>query len=147
MRLLKTNNIVEKYIALLLLFLLGRGWSFSQEINFNLSSGEERIYQIMELDSLPVFKGGYDSLLVYIDRNLIFPTVYEDASIQGRVICQFVITEEGDITAAKVIQGIDECLDNEVLKIVSSMPRWLPGKINNRVVKTEYFLPVICVVK
>ena len=103
---------------------------------------KDKIYQLMELNSIPAFKGGYDSLMTYIDRNFIFPEVYADASIQGRVVCTFIVTENGDITDVKILQGIDEDLDNEVVRIIYSMPQWYPGKKNEKNVKSEYFLSI-----
>lgn len=105
---------------------------------------KDKIYQLMELDSMPIFEGGYDSLITYVDRNFTFPEIYADASIQGRVICKFIVTESGKITNVKIIQGIDKELDEEVVRVIYSMPRWFPGKKNSQAVKSEYFLAIYC---
>ena len=91
------------FITLLLFY-----FAFSQNNPNDFHYKKDKIYQLMELDSMPVFEGGYDSLLSYIDKCFVFPEIYADASIQGQVICKFVITEDGNIIDVKVLQGIDK---------------------------------------
>lgn len=116
---------------------------FSQRTS-NDYLASSKVYQIMETDTMPIFKGGYDALLAYLNTKLIYPEIYSDASIQGTIICKFAVTEDGSISNIKILQGIDNSLDSKVAEIVSSMPKWLPGKRNGRAVKVEYFLPIIC---
>lgn len=130
------------FITLLLFY-----FAFSQNNPNDFHYKKDKIYQLMELDSMPVFEGGYDSLLSYIDKCFVFPEIYADASIQGQVICKFVITEDGNIIDVKVLQGIDKKLDEEVMRVLNSMPQWIPGKKNGQAVKTEYFLPIYCRIK
>lgn len=98
----------------------------------------------METDTMPIYKGGYMALLSYINNTLIYPQIYNEASIQGRVICQLIIEKDGTISSVKVIRGIDKYLDEEVVRVVKSMPKWLPGKRRGDAVRVEYYLPVIC---
>ena len=101
----------------------------------------------MELDSVPKFVGGYDSLLAYFDKHFIMPEIYADANIQGQVICKFVVTGNGNIMDVKVLQGIDKELDEEVIRVISSMPQWCPGKKKGQAVKSMYFLPIYIRIK
>jgi protein TonB len=105
---------------------------------------EQKLYQVMETDTMPIYKGGYMALLSYINNTLIYPQIYNEASIQGRVICQLIIEKDGTISSVKVIRGIDKYLDEEVVRVVKSMPKWLPGKRRGDAVRVEYYLPVIC---
>ncbi len=98
----------------------------------------------METDTMPMFIGGYDSLLVYLETNLIYPSIYSDAGIQGRVVCRFIVKNDGSISNVKVISGLDKALDDTVAELVASMPKWLPGKRKGKAVNVEYYLPVIC---
>lgn len=120
--------------------------AFSQKANDTYLSNS-KVLQIMETDTMPTFKGGYDALLAYIDTNLVYPDIYNEASIQGRIICKFIVMEDGSISNLKILQGIDNYIDNEVAKVISSMPKWLSGKKNGKPVKVEYFLPIICRIK
>jgi TonB family protein len=105
---------------------------------------QQKIYQVMETDTMPTYKGGYMALLSYIDSTFVFPKIYEDASIQGRVICRFVVEPDGSISSIELIRGIDKYLDEEVIRVLKLMPKWLPGKRNEIAVAVEYYLPVIC---
>lgn len=128
---------------MLLLFCL----AFSQNRQNVLCQREDRICQLMELDSVPKFVGGYDSLLAYFDKHFIMPEIYADANIQGQVICKFVVTENGNIMDVKVLQGIDKELDEEVVRVISSMPQWCSGKKKGQAVKSMYFLPIYIRIK
>ena len=108
---------------------------------------DSTVYQVMETNPSPSYNGGYYCLLNYIDSVFKYPDIYDDASIQGKVICEFIVTKEGDIKDIKVIQGLDAPLDNEIIRILKLMPKWISGKIKGKAVNVEYFLPVYCRVK
>ncbi|WP_321333074.1 energy transducer TonB [uncultured Bacteroides sp.] len=123
---------------------------FADNVQQNHKSSDSinrKIYQVMETDSMPVFKGGYDSLLVYVKDHFVFPEIYAETSIQGRVICRFVITEDGAIVDVKVIQSLDSLMDEEIVRVIRSMPKWIPGKRKGKAVKVEYYLPIVCRLK
>lgn len=119
---------------------------FSQKVDDSCFS-QNKVYQIMETDTMPIFKGGYNALLAYIDANFVYPAIYNETSIQGKIICKFIVSEDGSISNVKILQGLDKYMDDEVLKIISCMPKWLPGKRKDKTVKVEYFLPVVCRIK
>lgn len=104
-------------------------------------------YQIMETDTMPKFSGGYDSLLFYLESNLIYPSVYKDASIQGKIVCRFIVKNDGSIVDVKIISGLDKALDDAVVELITSMPKWLPGRRKGKAVNVEYYLPVTCKMK
>lgn len=106
-----------------------------------------KIYQVMETDTMPKFIGGYDSLLFYLESNLIYPSVYNDASIQGKIVCRFIVKNDGSITNIKIISGLDKALDDAVTELIASMPKWLPGRRKGKAVNVEYYLPVSCRMK
>ncbi|WP_083610484.1 energy transducer TonB [Bacteroides togonis] len=63
------------------------------------------------------------------------------------MICKFVVTEKGNIIDVEVLQGIDAKLNDEVVRIIYSMPQWRLGKKNGQMVSSEYFLPIHCRIK
>lgn len=127
-------------ISFLFISLLLFSFGYLQNSHNNIYQKEDKIYQLMELDSMPTFKGGYDSLVSYIDNHFIFPKIHAESSVQGKVICMFIVTETGNITNVKILQGLDEYINNEVVRVMYSMPQWNPGKRNGQNVKSEYFL-------
>ena len=69
------------------------------------------------------------------------PIVIEDGVI-GRVIVSFVINENGQVTDPAVLRRVDKDLDKEAIRIIKSMPRWIPGEHKGKKVKVRFTLPV-----
>lgn len=88
------------------------------------------------------FPGGTDSLRRFISRYFYYPAAASSASIQGQVRVSFIIDEEGELTAIEVVNSVHPLLDNEAVRLVKRMPRWLPGTIDGKKVKTRFVLPV-----
>ncbi|MEN8928357.1 MAG: energy transducer TonB [Flavobacteriales bacterium] len=101
---------------------------------------QEKIYEIVEI--MPEFVGGMDSLMSYLSKNIKYPKKAQNKGIEGRVFVQFIVEKNGSIKAAEVIKGIDKSLDKEALRVISSMPNWLPGKNNGELVRTKFVIPV-----
>ena len=96
------------------------------------------------VEQMPVFKGGQDSLYRFIARNIRYPAEARENGIQGRVVVQFVITKEGSLEDAKVVQKGGSGLDEEALRVIDLMRTgyWLPGKHNGRTVPVRFTLPI-----
>jgi len=91
------------------------------------------------VEQMPQFNGDIEK---YLSENIHYPEQARETGIEGRVAVQFVVTENGDITDAKIIRGIGGGCSEEALRVVKSMPRWKPGKNNGRAVKVQLTLPV-----
>ena len=65
-----------------------------------------------------------------------------EQGIQGRVVTQFVVDKDGSITDVKVVRSLDPMLDKEAVRLVKSMPKWTPGKLNGSPVRVKYILPL-----
>ena len=101
---------------------------------------EEKTFTTVE--QMPTFPGGDGALMSYLARNIRYPSVAEENGIQGRVVIQFVVGKDGSISGASVIKGIDPSLDKEALRVINSMPKWIPGRQNGSNVKVRFTLPV-----
>ena len=62
--------------------------------------------------------------------------------VQGRVVVQFVVTKDGSVGQVKVMRGKDPDLDKEAVRVVKSLPRFIPGKMNGQAVNVWYTLPI-----
>ena len=62
---------------------------------------------------------------------------------QGRAIVQFIVDKEGNIVQPKVVRGVDPYLDKEAVRVVKSMPKWIPGKQNGKAVRVKFTVPVM----
>lgn len=91
-------------------------------------------------EEMPQFPGG--DVAAYIARNLCYPESCYKKEIQGRVICQFVVEKDGRLTDVQVVRGVHPDLNKEAVRIIYSMPKWIPGQQRNQVVRVKYTLPV-----
>ena len=103
-------------------------------------SPSNKVYDVVE--EMPQFPGGASALFDYLARNIQYPVVAEENGIQGRVVVSFVVDRDGSITDVRVQKGVDPSLDKEALRVVRSMPRWIPGKQDGAPVRVKYTVPV-----
>ena len=97
-------------------------------------------YTIVE--QMPEYPGGIDALKAYLMSNIKYPSEAHQKGIQGKVFVSFVVTKTGSISNAKVVRGVDPLLDQEAMRVVESMPIWIPGKQNGETVDVAYTLPI-----
>ncbi len=82
-----------------------------------------------KVEQLAYFKGGPDSLKSFIANHTKYPDSAVEANIEGEVRCQFVISKAGKVTEAIIIKGLGYGLDEEVLRVINSMPDWKPAEM------------------
>lgn len=107
---------------------------------YKTGSGEDELYFYSE--QMPQFPGGESQLLNFIAQNVHYPTVAQQNGKQGKVNVTFVVEKDGSVGNAKVVRPGDPSLDTEAVRVVMSMPKWLPGKNGGKPVRVAYTLPV-----
>jgi protein TonB len=113
---------------------------FQEQVEVVEQTKEPEIFMVVE--DPPAFPGGEAAMMKYISDNLEYPPMARENNIQGRVVIQFVVDENGKIIDARVVKGIGWGCDEAALKVVNSMPRWKPGKQRNKAVRVRYVLPI-----
>ena len=94
-------------------------------------------------DVMPQYPGGQNALEDYMNNNVEYPQAAVDNNSEGTVDVQFIIDENGKVTDAKTTgTQLGNGLDEEAVKLVSNMPKWTPGKVKGKNVKTRMVLPV-----
>ena len=101
---------------------------------------ETKVFDVVE--QMPSFPGGPSALMQFLSSNIKYPVVAEENGVQGRVVCTFVVEKDGSITDVRVIKSVDPSLDKEAMRVVKSMPKWIPGKQNGSAVRVKYTVPV-----
>ena len=101
----------------------------------------EKVFDMVE--QMPAFPGGMQELMVYLGKNIKYPTIAQENGTQGRVIIQFVVERDGTISDVRVARGVDPYLDKEAVRVVKSMPKWIPGKQNGKAVRVKFTVPVM----
>ena len=102
---------------------------------------EEKPYDAVE--QMPTFPGGEAELMKFIRDNLKYPVIAQENGIQGRVILRFVVSKTGTIDQVTVLRSLDPTCDKEAIRVVKSMPKWIPGKQNGNNVPVYFTLPVV----
>ncbi len=95
-----------------------------------------------KVDEAPQFPGGMAGMMQYLSSNIRYPEDAREAGTQGRVIVSFVVEKDGSISNAKVAKPTYSSLDEEALRVISAMPKWMPGKQNGQAVRVKYSVPV-----
>ena len=102
---------------------------------------ENGVHQVCE--EMPEFPGGMRECMNWLGKNINYPEDCKKAGIQGRVIIQFVVDKDGSIKSPKVARSVHPSLDAEALRVISSSPKWKPGKQKGEAVKVKYTIPVL----
>lgn len=117
---------------------------YTVPITFRLKSPVEEAKEetLTVVDVMPQYPGGDRELLKFIAQSIKYPTDEQEAGVQGRVICSFVVDKKGNIVEPKIIRGIDPSLDAEALRVIGMMPRWTPGRQDGKAVRVLYTVPI-----
>ena len=105
---------------------------------------EEEVIFVGNVEEKPTFNGGdANEFSKWVNTRLVYPEIAKENGIEGRVTLQFTISKEGRLEDVKVLAAPDETLAKEAVRVVSSSPKWKPGKQRDRAVKVSYVFPVI----
>jgi len=123
-----------------------------QQFHVNQSPNDS-IYA--EVEEMPLFPGceniaslteqntcAQEKMLRNIYTNIKYPKEARKAGTQGTVVVRFVVNKKGEIESPKIVRGLGDGLDKEVIRVVMEMPQWTPGKQNGKKVSVFYNLPV-----
>jgi periplasmic protein TonB len=101
---------------------------------------EPEIFVIVE--EMPRYPGGEAARLRFFSENLRYPVMAREAGIKGTVFVAFVVGEDGSITDVKLLRGIGGGCDEEAIRVVRLMPKWIPGRQRGQAVKVHYNMPI-----
>lgn len=104
------------------------------------TSDNEKVYQVV--GQQPNFPGGKEELFKYLAYNMIYPADAAKNKVEGRVLVTFVIEHDGSISNVNVVNSVYPSLDKEAIRVVSGMPKWIPGKANGKTVRVKYTIPI-----
>lgn len=104
------------------------------------TSDNEKVYQVV--GQQPNFPGGKEELFKYLAYNMIYPADAAKNKVEGRVLVTFVIGHDGSISNVNVVNSVYPSLDKEAIRVVSEMPKWIPGKANGKTVRVKYTIPI-----
>lgn len=103
---------------------------------------EDKVYEAM-VDVRPTFPGGDKKLLEWISQHVQYPQNAYDTRIQGRVIVQFLVREDGSVGDAKIVRSVFTALDEEALRVVTTLPKFHPAILDGKAVEYWFTIPVV----
>jgi len=101
---------------------------------------EPEVYTVVE--DMPQFPGGNEAMMQFIRENLVYPKMAKEVGLQGKVICNFTVGKDGEVYNVNVLRGIGYGCDQEAIRVIKMMPKWMPGKQNGKPVNVKFNLPI-----
>ncbi len=145
------NNI----LLLLVLFLTANSWSQEQPeprlampepmAAESVTDSGDSNYVFPLVDVPAEFPGGREGLLKYLATTIQYPEKATKLKLGGKCYIQFVIEKNGTVTNPKIMRGVPDCpeCDAEAMRVVRLMPKWKPGEVGGKVVRSNFTLPII----
>jgi protein TonB len=99
------------------------------------------------VEEMPMFPGGDAALLDYIRINTIYPEEAIEIGIEGRVVLKFVVTANGSVGKIEILKGVDPLLDKEAIRVIGTLPKFIPGKQAGKPVNVWFSVPVLFQIK
>jgi len=113
----------------------------SDRFTGKMEEDKNGVYNYAEVK--PMYPGGEKSLEEFVQNHIQYPQDAVDNGVEGTVTVTFAVDETGKVYSP-TIKGdrLGYGLDDEALKVVDLMPKWTPGRIKGKNVKTYYDLPI-----
>ena len=83
---------------------------------------------IIDADESPLINGGQTDFIIYLNKNMRYPESAIRDKVHGKVLMEVVVDKLGRPQDVKVVNGIREDLNEEAMRLVREMPRWIPGR-------------------
>jgi TonB family protein len=100
---------------------------------------DEKVFLAVEQQA--EFPGGMAGLMDFLKNNTKFPPEARK-KMEGKVFVKFIVEIDGSISNIEVVKGLSPSLDQESIRLVSVFPRWIPGKQNQKAVRSQFVLPI-----
>lgn len=111
------------------------------EENKKEKEDKDEVYVAVEKQA--EFPGGIAAMMEWLGNNIRYPEDAYKADMQGRVIVKFVVNKDGSISDASILKSVSPSLDQEAMRVVMAMPKWLPAQNNGKKVASYFHLPVV----
>lgn len=106
----------------------------------NDSIKDERVFLVV--DDPAEFPGGMDAMMKFLAVNVKYPVEARIYGVQGKVFVKFIVEKDGSISNIQIAKGLDQSLNKEAIRVISSFPAWKPGRQSGKPVRTQFVLPV-----
>lgn len=146
-RIFPTNRIrCALFVSLTTIFLMvnniGVIAQSADKVNALPSEANDTVtHEVVEV--MPEFPGGFGACMNFLARNMRYPKKAFIKGEEGRVIVQFVVNRNGNLSDISIVQSVSPSLDAEARRVIKSMPKWKPGTQNGKPVRVRFTLPLV----
>lgn len=104
---------------------------------------EQKPVDYLVVEVLPEYPGGPVEFMKWLTKNLRYPAEAIRKKVQGKVVAQFIVNDDGSITELKIIKSLNAACDQEALRVLRMMPKWKPGLQNDKPCRTMVAIPIV----
>ncbi|WP_028902418.1 MULTISPECIES: energy transducer TonB [unclassified Prevotella] len=101
----------------------------------------QQVFDVVE--QMPEYPGGMAAMVEYLSKNVKYPADAEKKKVEGKVFVTFVVDTDGSITDVTLMKKVFPSLDAEAMRVISAMPKWVPGKQRGQVVRVRFTVPIM----
>ena len=83
-----------------------------------------------------------DAVDTFLAANLKYPPLARENGIEGSAVVRFTVEKDGRLTDILLLRSLGAGTDAEVMRLISSMPEWEPGRQRGRPVRVQYNMAV-----
>ncbi|HNW89252.1 MAG TPA: energy transducer TonB [Bacteroidales bacterium] len=106
------------------------------------SDTQKIVKQDTVIDKMPEFPGGEAAMTKFIIDNVRYPEAAKKSGSQAKVLVDFLVTKTGKLDSIRVKEKTNELLDKEAIRVISSMPDWIPGMDKGVAIDVQMTLPI-----
>ena len=129
---------MKKFLIMALMALLGLTTVSAQKTV--VAKKNQQVFDVVE--KMPEYPGGQAALFEYLSTNVKYPADAEKKKVEGRVLVTFIVNTDGSITDIELVRKAFPSLDAEAVRVISGMPKWIPGEQKGQKVRVKYTVPL-----
>ena len=129
---------MKKFLIMTLMALFGLTTVSAQKTV--VAKKNQQVFDVVE--KMPEYPGGQAALFEYLSTNVKYPADAEKKKVEGRVLVTFIVNTDGSITDIELVRKAFPSLDAEAVRVISGMPKWIPGEQKGQKVRVKYTVPL-----
>jgi len=99
-------------------------------------------YFLEKFDESPMYPDGVNGILNHFGQNFKYPDEARQKGIEGKIYVGFLITTKGWIENVEIVKSPNKIFNDEAIRVVKTMNRWIPAKLNGEYINLRYTIPI-----
>ncbi|MFM2225737.1 MAG: hypothetical protein RJA07_1939 [Bacteroidota bacterium] len=102
-----------------------------------------KVFNEFGVQKMAEFPGGEEAMQEYLNNHIHFTNLAKVNEVEGKVIINFIIDENGKITECKIVRSLGFGLDEIAMDAIRKMPNWIPAEQAQRKVPVMFTMPIL----